>query len=90
MVFGAEPTADRPPISQTEFQEKSTRAETEFEITTHWLVVDRRLTFPHQDNSSSEKRVRDARANTRIGDEVFFTGGTLNKPTWLSSWVYFT
>jgi len=66
--------ADRPPISQTEFQGKNTRAETELEITTHWLVVDRRLTFPPQDNSNSDKRVQDAMANTRIGDEVFFIG----------------
>jgi len=73
-VFGAGPMADQPPISQTEFQGKNTGVETEFEITTHWLVVDRRLTFPPQDNTNSDKRVQVARAITRIGDEVFFTG----------------
>jgi hypothetical protein len=73
-MYGAGPTDDWPPISQTEFQEKNTRAETKFEIRTHWLVVDRRLTFPPQDNSNADKSVQDARANTRIGDEVFLTG----------------
>jgi hypothetical protein len=72
--------ADWLPISQTKFQEKNTRAKTEFEITTPWLVVEHRLTFPPQDNSNSDKRVRDARANTRIGDKVVFTCETLNKP----------
>jgi len=72
-MFAVGPTADWPPISQTEFQEKNTRTETKFERT-HWLVVDRRLTFPPQDNSNADKRVQDARANIRIGDEVFFTG----------------
>jgi hypothetical protein len=50
--------ADRPPISQTIFQEKNTRAETEFEITTQWLVVEHRLTFPPQDNSNSGSRCK--------------------------------
>jgi len=74
VVFGAGPLADWLPINQTEFQEKNTRAETEFEITTHWLVVDRGLTFPPQDNSNSDKGVEDARTNTRLKDKVFFTG----------------
>ena len=73
-MFGAGPMADWPPISQTKFQEKNTRAEKEFEITTHWLVVDHRLIFPPQDNSNSDKSVQDVRTNTGIGDEVFFTG----------------
>jgi len=59
-------------------------AETEFEIITHLLVVDCRLTFPPQDNSNSDKTVQDAMAITRI-EARFSSQADLNKPTWLNS-----
>jgi len=33
-----EPVDDRPPVSQTEFQEEKPRAKTEIYITAHWLT----------------------------------------------------